>query len=444
MVDGEEEGVKLNIPVNSTGWRALDEALRRNGIFEPHARWHVAWVRRFKDTAPGVPLGDRSPADVDGFLSSLLSDHRLASWQIDQAAAALRIVYQEVIAAPWSRPWGWPVRLAGAAASRRRAAPAATPEEEPLLSRLRVEIRLRHYSPKTERAYVGWALRFLEFRRRRDANCPPATLVREFLEQLATVRSVSASTQNQALNALVFFLERASDVPLGEIGEFPRAQRPRRLPVVLSREEVRRLLDALSGACALMAELLYGAGLRLAECASLRVRDLDFENDRITVHEGKGRKDRITVLPRRARATLLRHLDQVRAQHERDVARGFGAVSLPEGAALRSPDAAREWPWQFVFPAPRLAVDADGRVLRPHLCETVLQKAVREAGRRAGIPRSVGCHALRHSFATHLLESGHDIRTIQELLGHADVSTTMIYTHVLNRPGLEVLSPSDS
>ena len=269
--------------------------------------------------------------------------------------------------------------------------------------------------------------------------------MREFLERLATVNVVAASTQNQALNALVFFLERAAGTPVGEIGAFPRAKRPQRLPVVLSPGEVRRLLDAMSGICALMAELLYGAGLRLAECASLRVRDLDFESNRITVHEGKGRKDRVTVLPQRARTALLAHLERVRAMHERDTARGFGAAPLPEGGAARSPNAAREWPWQFVFTAPRLAVaDADGRVLRPHLCETVLQKSVRDAGRRAGIPRTVGCHTLRHCFATHLLESGHDIRTVQELLGHADVSTTMIYTHVLNRPGLEVRSPSDA
>jgi integron integrase len=201
----------------------------------------------------------------------------------------------------------------------------------------------------------------------------------------------------------------------------------------------------MSGSCALMAELLYGAGLRLAECASLRVRDLDFESGRITVHEGKGRKDRVTVFPQRARTELLAHLERVRAMHERDAARGFGEAPLPEGVAARSPNAAREWPWQFVFPAPRLAVaDGDGRVLRHHLCETVLQKSVRGAGRRAGIPRTVGCHTLRHCFATHLLESGHDIRTVQELLGHADVSTTMIYTHVLNRLGLEVHSPSDA
>jgi integron integrase len=419
--------------------------LLRNGIVDPQARWCVTWVKRFKGTAPAVPLGDRNPADVMRFLSSMHGSPHLEHWQVDQASQALRILYQEVVAAPWSRPWLWPACAVGIPAVRKRAAPAATPEEEPSILPSRTEIRTRHYSPRTEQAYVGWALRFLEFQRGRDPKPLPAELVREFLERLATVHLVSASTQNQALNALVFFLERALGTPVGEIGAFPRAQRPRRVPVVLSRGEVRRLLDGLSGVCALMAELLYGAGLRLAECASLRVRDLDFESNRITVHEGKGRKDRVTVLPRRARTALMKHLDRVRALHERDVARGFGEVPLPEGAAARSPNAAREWPWQFVFPAPRLVVaDGDGRVLRPHLCETVLQKAVREAGRRVGIPRIVSCHTLRHCFATHLLESGHDIRTVQELLGHADVSTTMIYTHVLNRPGLEVRSPSDA
>ena len=280
---------------------------------------------------------------------------------------------------------------------------------------------------------------------RRDPGTSVAALLREFLERLATVDCISASTQNQALNALVFFLERGLGITIGEIGEFPRAKRPERLPMILSPGEVRRLLDAVAGVCALMAELLYGAGLRLAECASLRVRDLDFESNRITVHEGKGRKDRVTVLPQRVLPSLMKHLDRVRSMYERDVARGFGAVSLPEGVAARSPGAAREWSWQFVFPAPKLAVaECDGRVLRPHLCETVLQRAIRQAGRRAGIARTVSCHTLRHCFATHLLESGHDIRTVQELLGHADVSTTMIYTHVLNRPGLAVRSPSDT
>ncbi len=368
MVEGQGGGVKGEIPVNSKGWGDLDKALQRNGIVGQQACWAVTWVKRFKGLAPAVPLGGRNPADVDRFLSSLLSNPHVAPWQIDQASEALRILFQEVLVAPWARPWVWPARPAGPVVAKKKARPVATAAEEALLLRLRNEVRVRRYSPKTEQAYAGWALRFLVFRRGRDSETPPGGLVREFLERLATVELVSASTQNQALNALVFFLERAVGTPVGEIGEFPRAKRPRRLPVVLSPGEVRRLLAAMSGVCALMAELLYGAGLRRAECANLRVRDLDFENNRITVHEGKGRKDR----------------------------------------------------------------------------ETVLQKAVREAGRRAGIARTVGCHTLRHCFATHLLESGHDIRTVQELLGHADVSTTMIYTHVLNRPGPAVRSPSDA
>jgi len=443
MVESDDEAVKRNIPANSVGWKSYDDALQRHAIVGSQAYWHVIWAKRFKAAAATVPLGDRNPEDVKQFLTSLLGNPQITIWQIEQASEALRILYQEVIAAPWARPW--PARLPANPTAKKKAPPVATPKEEPLLLRLRTEIRVRHYSPKTERAYVGWALRFLEFRRVHESEQPAAELVREFLEQLATVHLVSASTQNQALNALVFFLERAAGITIGEIGEFPRAQRPRRLPVILSTAEVRNLLDAMSGVCALMAELLYGAGLRLAECASLRVRDLDFASSQITVHEGKGRKDRVTVLPQRVRIALERHLERVRAMHEQDTARGFGAVSLPEGVAARSPNAAKEWPWQFVFPAPKLVVaDGNGTVLRPHLCETVLQRAVRTAGRRAALARTVGCHTLRHCFATHLLESGHDIRTVQELLGHADVATTMIYTHVLNRPGLEVRSPSDA
>ena len=340
MVGGGDQVVKRDISVNSKGWSDFDKALRENGIVDPQACWYVIWVKHFKATNPAVPLGDRNQADVEGFLTALPGNHHLTTWMVDQASEALRVLYQQVFAAPWAWPWVCQARTVGDTAARKSPPHVATPEEEALLQRLRTEIRVRRYSPKTERAYAGWALRFMAFRRGRDPHIPSAELVREFLERLATVHVVAASTQNQALNALVFFLERAAGTPVGEIGVFPRAKRPQRLPVVLSPGEVRRLLDAMSGICALMAELLYGAGLRLAECASLRVRDLDFESNRITVHEGKGRKDRVTVFPHRARTALLAQLKQVQEMHERDAARGFGEAPLPEGVAARSPGAA--------------------------------------------------------------------------------------------------------
>jgi integron integrase len=266
-----------------------------------------------------------------------------------------------------------------------------------------------------------------------------------FLEYLAVGRGVSASTQNQALNALVFLYAQVLRQPLGTVGEFVRAKRPRRLPVVLSRPEVKRLLDALDHTTfALMTGLLYGSGLRLMECVRLRVHDVDFDYHHIVVRDAKGQKDRVVPLPERYREALQDHLGDVKRLHEEDKQRGLGQVYLPEALARKYPHAAQEWGWQYVFPSGRLSVDPrSGTTRRHHIHENGLQKSVKKAAQSAGITKKVNCHALRHSFATHLLEAGYDIRTVQELLGHADVSTTMIYTHVLNKPGVSVRSPVD-
>jgi len=268
--------------------------------------------------------------------------------------------------------------------------------------------------------------------------------VKAFLQALAVVGRVAASTQNQALNALVFFYDQVLEQPLGELGAFARAKRPQRLPVVLSRDEVMRLLTGLHGMHATMGALLYGTGMRLMECVRLRVKDVDFGYGQIVVRDGKGQKDRVVPLPVRLVEPLRAHLEKMRGLHRDDLVLGAGAVFLPDALARKYPNAAREWGWQYVFPASRLAADPrDGTVRRHHLHETSLQKAVRAATRAAGIEKPVSCHALRHSFATHMLEGGYDIRTVQELLGHSDVKTTMIYTHVLNRGGLGVVSPLD-
>lgn len=266
-----------------------------------------------------------------------------------------------------------------------------------------------------------------------------------FLAHLAADRGVSASTQNQALNALVFLFREVLGRPLPEM-QFARARRPPRLPVVLTRDEVRRLIEALGGTYALMARLMYGTGMRLMECLRLRVGDLDFGSALIVVRDGKGGKDRVVPLPRRLVEPLQRHLKEVRALHEDDLAAGVAGVYLPDALARKAPGAPREWIWQWVFPSAQLSTDPKaGLVRRHHLNETGLQRAIKRAGARAGLAKRVNSHALRHSFATHLLEAGYDIRTVQELLGHADVSTTMIYTHVLNRPGvLPVRSPVDA
>jgi integron integrase len=268
--------------------------------------------------------------------------------------------------------------------------------------------------------------------------------VRAFLERLVTAEQMSASTQGQALNALVFYFKHVVGTPFGDLGEFQRSKRPRKLPVVLGREEVRRLLDTVDAPYRLPAALLYGGGMRLMEALRLRVKDIDLERRQISVRDGKGQKDRMTVLPERWRERLAAHLADVRTLHARDLELGYAGTTFWPALERKYPGAPREWAWQYVFPASRLCVDpATGKARRHHLHETVLQRAVRYAARKADIAKPVGCHTLRHCFATHLLESGADIRTVQELLGHSDVSTTMIYTHVLNRPGLAVRSPED-
>jgi integron integrase len=268
--------------------------------------------------------------------------------------------------------------------------------------------------------------------------------ITQFLTSLAVQGKVAPSTQNQALAALLFLYREVLGQDLPWLDGMVRAKRPRRLPVVLTRDEVRAVLAQLTGVPRLMALLLYGAGLRVLECARLRVKDVDFASNQIVVRAGKGSRDRVTILPAVVRADLARHLEQVRRQYEQDLRRGAGWVGLPGALARKYPNAGREWGWQWVFPATRIYVDsATGQRRRHHLHETVLQRAVRNAIRRAGIAKHATCHTFRHSFATHLLEDGHDIRTVQELLGHRDVSTTMIYTHVLNRGPGAVRSPAD-
>jgi integron integrase len=313
-----------------------------------------------------------------------------------------------------------------------------------LLDRLREALRARHYSRRTEAVYVMWARRFIRHHRLRHPNEMGEPEVRAFLGHLAVTDRVSASTQNQALAALLFLYEHVLERPLPRVDGFVRAKLPARLPVVLSRGEVRAVLAQLQGVHWLMAMLLYGAGLRLLECATLRVKDVDFERQQIVVRRGKGNRDRRTMLPQAVRGPLQEHLAAMRRQHERDVRNGAGWVELPHRIELKYPNAGRDWAWQWIFPATRTYVDrATGHRRRHHLHETVLQRAVRVAVLRAGVTKPATCHTFRHSFATHLLEDGHDIRTIQELLGHRDVSTTMIYTHVVNRGPLGAASPAD-
>ncbi len=320
----------------------------------------------------------------------------------------------------------------------------SAPQKPKLLDRVREAIRSRHYSRNTEDAYVAWIKRFIFFHGKRHPAEMGESEVTRFLSSLAVSFRVSASTQNQALSALLFLYREVLQQPLPWLDQMVHAKRPTRLPVVLNREEVQAVLDRLHGIPHLMGILLYGAGLRLLECARLRVKDVDLASNQIVVREGKGDKDRVTLLPQAERSDLIRQIECVRRQHQRDLERGAGWVELPMALARKYPNAGREWGWQWVFPATRIYVECQtGQRRRHHLHESVLQRAVKEAVRRAGLAKPASCHTFRHSFANHLLEDGYDIRTVQELLGHADVSTTMIYTHVLNRGPAAVRSPAD-
>lgn len=313
-----------------------------------------------------------------------------------------------------------------------------------LLDQVRDAIRARHYSYRTEEAYIGWIRRYILFHGKRHPLEMGKPEIEQFLTALAVERHVAASTQNQALAGILFLYKEVLGKDPGWLDDVVRAKRPQRLPVVLTRPEVRDLLNQLSGVPWIMAMLLYGSGLRLMECSRLRVKDVDFERGEILVREGKGNKDRVTMLGAVVREPLRRHLERVWRLHQRDLQAGLGRVQLPEALTRKYPNADREWGWQWVFPAARICRDpAFGAPQRLHLHESVLQRAVREARRRARIVKPAGPHTLRHCFATHLLEDGYDIRTVQELLGHRDVSTTMIYTHVLNRGGRAVKSPAD-
>ena len=313
-----------------------------------------------------------------------------------------------------------------------------------LVGQYRRTIRLRHYSRRTEEAYVGWLRRFVRFHKMQHPRALTPADVRAFLSHLSTDQSVSASTQNQALAALLFLYRDVLRMPLPWLAGIERAKRPMRLPSVLTREDAWRVIDGLSGTSRVLAILMYGSGLRLSEAVSLRVKDVDVESRSVTVRSGKGDKDRVTVLPERLVEPMTEQLNRAKHCWRRDLGDPRFEVELPGAMARKIPNAARQFPWYWVFPATRVYRDSSsGGLRRHHLHPTGVQRAVAQSARAARIQKRVSCHTFRHSFATHLLEAGYDIRTIQELMGHVDVSTTMIYTHVLNRGGRGVRSPAD-
>lgn len=431
-------------------WDSYENVLIAAGVHEKHRPWYSRWVKRFVAFGRDRQLRDRRSEDVRLFLKDLGLKDNIGQWQVAQATEALRLLYRDLYKTDWAASWEDTHSFGqrGYTPARQhfkdqKTQPDLPVKHERCLQKMRKILRTRHYSIRTEQTYESWVTRFLTFHaEKHPSRLSPAT-VRDYLDYLAEVRNVSASTQRQALNALVFLYEHVFEKPLGDISAFTKAKRIHKPPVVLSRDEVKLLFSQFSGDTELMAGLLYGSGLRLIECLRLRVRDIDFANKRIQVL-GKGMKYRLTTLPQQYVPALRKHLEHVKSIHENDLALGHGEVHLPPALARKYPKAAGEWGWQYVFPSKSLSVDPrTGKVRRHHIHETLLQKRVKAAADKCGFAKQVSCHTLRHSFATHLLEAGYDIRTLQELLGHADVSTTMIYTHVLNRPGVAVRSPVD-
>lgn len=323
--------------------------------------------------------------------------------------------------------------------------PASQPQGKKLLEQVSDAIRVKHYSYRTEKTYIEWIRRFILFHNKRHPKEMGAVEIQAFITHLATERVVSASTQNQALSAVLFLYRHVLHIEIDLPPELFRAQKSKTLPVVLTHQEAMAVIEKMTGVPQLMAKILYGGGLRLAECLQLRVKDIDFGNHQIIVRDGKGEDDRATILPDSLILALENHLTTVKSIHQKDLKDGFGETSLPYALSKKYPSAAKEWIWQYVFPASVRSIDpVSKKTKRHHIDPSVLQKTIRQAALSAGVAKPVSPHTFRHSFATHLLQSGYDIRTIQELLGHKDVKTTMIYTHVLQRGGLAVKSPLDA
>lgn len=441
--------------------------LKKTSIPEKQRRWYVKRVEDFIKAQNGHKIKSISVDAITQYFEAIGRQNHLAGWQFGQCVDAIRILYCDLLMSPICGEMNWRYWKDSARQldlDHPTTARQLTPEEmsfikarrdggslnqvrakhHDLLVRFTSEIRRRGYAYRTEQSYEQWICRFIVFCGGSDPNKAGELEIKSFLNYLAVQRHVSASTQNQALNALVFLYKQVLGRDLSEFDTFVRAKRSRNLPVVLSRNEVNVLLLQMTGIQRLIASLLYGTGMRLLEGLRLRVQDIDFDYQRIHVHQAKGKKDRYVPLPNLLVDDIRQQITEVERLHAQDLDAGYGEVILPYALARKYPGAGKELRWQFLFPSVRLAVDPyGGAIRRHHLHESSLQKAVKRAASACHLQKKTGCHSLRHSFATHLLEANYDIRTVQELLGHANVSTTMIYTHVLNRPGVGVFSPLD-
>jgi len=447
-------------------WNRYLEILHFYKVFKPFEQWYVIRVKQYIAAHSGTRLASHNPAMVDHWLDDLGRNLDVQHWQYRQIVMALQYLFRDLLKLSWAQGYPWDLKVTTyikrlkdsehqnihSLANQNKKIYLKKPSVNSLIERYQPVlepvikcIRLKHYSYRTEQAYTQWLARFFAY----NSGTKPADLagshVVHYLEHLVIKRHVASSTQKQCLNAIVFYFRYVLDKDIGAIGEFVRSKRPKRIPTVLTRSETRLLIDKLPGVYQLMASILYGSGLRLMECATLRIQDIDFGYRQITVRNAKGNKDRVVPLPLAVIEDLKRQIQEVAKQHEEDLKIDCGDVYLPFALAEKYPNAAKELKWQYVFASSRLSADPrSGKVRRHHIHESGLQRSIKRATRQLNINKRVNCHTFRHSFATHLLESGADIRTVQELLGHADVATTMIYTHVLNQGGLAVVSPLDN
>ena len=444
-------------------WSVFSKILKAKKINPQAIPYYGNYVKHFLRRAKNTPVEQLTAQRVTLYLKTIPNNQALEDWQRNQAVDAIHLFLRDVLSKGYIDVIDWESFKEKVTFNPHstiqmeeldipeliekrvdRFHPEFRQRYGDLLNRLVRVLRVKNYSQRTEKTYLTWADKFFWFLDGAPEDKINEQHVRGFLEYLAIERRVSPNTQKQALNALVFFFKFGLERELGNIGDFIKSKPTHRLPVVLSKKEVSILFSHLSGKHETMAGLLYGSGLRLMECIRLRVQDIDFDYQQIMVRNGKGFKDRIVPLPTRYTDNLKLQIKEVQALHLADLKLNIDGVYLPYALERKFPNAGKELAWQFLFPATRIATDQrSGKVRRHHLHETTLQKAVKNAGMKSGINKRIHCHVLRHSFATHLLEAGYDIRTVQELLGHTDVATTMIYTHVLNKPGLHVKSPAD-
>jgi integron integrase len=443
-------------------WTQFLEVCRREGVAERALRWYVVRIERYLKAHPQRALSDHLASDVQAYLERAGREVDLPGWLFWQLTHALQLYFRNVVQAKWASTFDWSYWFEAAraleashptlarhnspiSAQGLNRSPDAPFSLDALASEVAARIRLKNYSIRTEEAYVSWIRRFVSFHGGRDPREFANDALAAYLNHLVLDLDVSPSTQSQALSALVFLYEQVIGRAVGEIAGLIGSKRPRKLPTVLTRQEVRTVLAQIeTEPFSSITGLLYGTGMRLLECIRLRVKDIDFGYSQIIVRDGKGQKDRVVPLPQRSRTAIEAQIERVTKLHAEDVARGHGEVFLPDALARKLPSAPRELGWQYLFPSGKLAVDPrSSKIRRHHIHETSVQRAIKSAALRSGIRKRITTHTLRHSFATHLLESGYDIRTVQELLGHAEVSTTMIYTHVLNRGGRGVVSPMD-